>query len=50
MRKEKGLIEYSRGQIKVLDVSGLTRTACECYTVIKHHLDNYTELDTGIIA
>lgn len=48
--KEKGLIEYSRGLIQILDVAGLTKTACECYTVIKNHLDNYTECDTGITA
>jgi CRP-like cAMP-binding protein len=48
--KEKGLIKYSRGQIQILDVPGLTKTACECYTVIKHHLDNYTEFDTGFTA
>jgi CRP-like cAMP-binding protein len=46
--KEKGLIEYSRGRIQILDVPGLTKTACECYSVIKHYLDNYTEFDTGI--
>jgi CRP-like cAMP-binding protein len=46
--KEKGLIEYSRGQIQILDVPGLRKTACECYNVIRHHLDNYTEFDTGI--
>jgi CRP-like cAMP-binding protein len=48
--KEKGLIKYSRGQIQILDVPGLRKTACECYNVIKHHLDTYTEFDTGITA
>jgi hypothetical protein len=48
--KEKGLIEYSRGLIQILDVAGLTKTACECYTVIKNHLDNCTEFDRGITA
>jgi CRP-like cAMP-binding protein len=46
--KEKGLIKYSRGQVQILDVPGLRKTACECYSVIKHHLDSYTEFDTGI--
>jgi CRP-like cAMP-binding protein len=48
--KEKGLIEYSRGQIQILDVPGLRKVACECYRVIKRHLDSYTEFDTGITA
>jgi CRP-like cAMP-binding protein len=48
--KDKGLIQYTHGQIEIIDVAGLTRAACECYTVIKQHLDNYTEFDTGITA
>jgi CRP-like cAMP-binding protein len=48
--KEKGLIEYSRGKIQILDVPGLRKTACECYSVIKRYLDDYTEFDTGITA
>jgi CRP-like cAMP-binding protein len=48
--KRKGLIEYTRGEIRILDVPGLTKTACECYLIIKHHLDNYTEFDTAITA
>jgi|ERR1035437_6241996 CRP-like cAMP-binding protein len=48
--KEKGLIKYSRGKIQILDVARLTKAACECYSVIKHHLDSYTEFDTGITA
>ena len=46
--KRKGLIEYTRGEIRILDVPGLTKTACECYLIIKHHLDNYAEFDTAI--
>jgi hypothetical protein len=48
--KDKGLIEYARGLIRILDLAGLTKAACECYTVIKQHLDNYAEFDTGITA
>lgn len=48
--KKKGLIKYSRGYIQILDVPKLTKTACECYDVIKDHLDNFTEFDTGITA
>jgi CRP-like cAMP-binding protein len=45
--KEDGLIEYSRGVIHIMDVRRLEVKACECYRVIKDHLDNYTEFDTG---
>jgi CRP-like cAMP-binding protein len=45
--KESGLIQYSRGVIHLLDVARLEANACECYRVIKDHLDNYTEFDSG---
>lgn len=48
--KDKKLISYTRGTIRVLDSTGLEKTACECYHVIKDHLDNYTEFDSGIVA
>jgi CRP-like cAMP-binding protein len=48
--KDAGLIEYSRGVISILDVTGLEKRACECYHVIKEHLDNYAEFDSGIVA
>jgi CRP-like cAMP-binding protein len=48
--KEEGLIEYSRGVIRILDIAGLEKKACECYHVIKDHLDNYAEFDSGITA
>jgi CRP-like cAMP-binding protein len=48
--KDAGLIEYSRGVISILDVNGLETRACECYHVIKEHLDNYAEFDSGIVA
>ena len=48
--KRKGLIEYTRGKICILDVPGLTKTSCECYLIIKDYLDNYTKFDTAITA
>jgi CRP-like cAMP-binding protein len=48
--KRKGLIEYTRGRIRILDVPGLTKTSCECYLIIKDYLDNYTKFDTAITA
>ncbi len=48
--KRKGLIEYTRGEIRILDVPGLTQASCECYLTIKDYLDNYTKFDTAITA
>ena len=48
--KEEKLIDYTRGRIRILNVPGLERRACECYHVIKNHLDNYTEFDSGIVS
>lgn len=43
--KDEGLVDYSRGQMAILDVAALERRSCECYRVIKDHLDNYAEFD-----
>ena len=48
--KQQGLIEYSRGMIHVLDSKGLEARACECYQVVKEHLDNIAEFDTGFVV
>jgi CRP-like cAMP-binding protein len=48
--KRKGLIEYAREEIHILDFPGLTKAACECYSIIKQYLDNYTKFDTAITA
>ena len=48
--KERRLIEYTRGSIHILDVAGLERQSCECYRIIKNHLDNYAEFDSGIVV
>ena len=45
--KAKGLIEYSRGTIHLRDVISLETQACECYLVVKDHLSNFAEFDTG---
>jgi CRP-like cAMP-binding protein len=41
--QKAGLIEYTRGFIRILDVVGLEARACECYRTIKKHLDSYAE-------
>jgi CRP-like cAMP-binding protein len=48
--KARGLIEYTRGEIRILDVPGLTKAACECYLTTKNYLDNYTKFDTSITS
>ena len=45
--REKGLIDYRRGSIRILDAAGLEQHACECYLVVKDHLNNIAEFDTG---
>ena len=35
--QQAGLIKYSRGHIRVLDVEGLKKEACECYDTVKAH-------------
>ena len=37
--QEEGLIQYSRGHIKVLDRPHLEKRACECYAVVKKEFD-----------
>jgi len=34
-----GLIQYSRGHIKILDRAGLEKRTCECYAVVKKEID-----------
>jgi CRP-like cAMP-binding protein len=45
--KHEGLIEYTRGVIRILDAKGLEKKACECYRVVEQYLDNYTQFDGG---
>lgn len=35
--QKAGLIRYRRGNIRILDVAGLTEGACECYGIVKNH-------------
>jgi CRP-like cAMP-binding protein len=46
--KAAGLIDYVRGTLRILDASTLEGRACECYRVIKDHLDNHAEFDHGV--
>jgi CRP-like cAMP-binding protein len=48
--KQKGLIKYTRGAIHIIDVAALEKVSCECYLIIKNHLDSYAEFDTSATA
>jgi CRP-like cAMP-binding protein len=48
--KDKGLIDYTRGTITIHNSAELEKSACECYRVIKDHLDNYAQFDTAALA
>jgi CRP-like cAMP-binding protein len=48
--KEDGLIDYSRGVIRILDPKRLEQKACECYQILKDYLGNYAEFDTDFTA
>lgn len=37
--QKAGLINYTRGRIKVIDRSGLEKRSCECYQVVKDEFD-----------
>ena len=38
--RQEGLIDYTRGTVHITDRKGLEARACECYRIIKDHLDN----------
>ena len=48
--KNAGLIEYSRGVIRIRDVKGLENKSCECYAVVEEYLDDLLEYDGGLPA
>ena len=35
--QKAGLIKYSRGNIRLLDIKGLKKGSCECYGTVKAH-------------
>ena len=44
-----GVIQYSRGQITVLDRPGLEQLSCECYDVVKKETDRLVALAPGAL-
>lgn len=39
--QQNGLINYSRGRIRILDRAGLEAVACDCYGIIRDESDSY---------
>ena len=39
--QSEGLIIYRRGNMQVLDRSGLERASCECYAIVKQRFDAF---------
>ena len=48
--RKAGLIHYSRAIIDVLDRGGMEQRSCECYAVLKNHLDNNLDFDEGFLV
>lgn len=48
--KDRGLIDYKRSNIAILDFKGLEAVSCECYKTIKDHLDNVAQFDTNFLS
>lgn len=45
--QEAGLIRYRRGHIRILDLDGLRKTACECYETVKSLSERLSERPTN---
>jgi CRP-like cAMP-binding protein len=44
--KKERLITYKRAEITIVDRNALEKRSCECYGVIKQHLDDFAAFDT----
>lgn len=43
--QREGLIRYRRGRVVISDRAGLEKMSCECYRIVRNHLENYLEVD-----
>jgi CRP-like cAMP-binding protein len=44
MLQQSNFIHYSRGHIEITNMDGLTKTACECYAIVKSHYERLLRL------
>lgn len=42
--QRQGLIQYSRGKVIILDRPGLEAHSCECYPVVRNHLNSIIDI------
>jgi len=45
--QKAGLIQYSRGRIKIVDLIGLRETSCECFGAIHAHYNKLFDIPVG---
>ena len=46
--KARKVIDTRRNEISIVDRRALEAMACECYGVVRHHLDSYAEFDSSV--
>ena len=44
---EKGFISHKRNKITIVNKTSLEACACECYLLVKRHLESFAEFDSG---
>jgi CRP-like cAMP-binding protein len=45
--QQAGIIQYSRGRIKILDRSGLEDASCECYSIVRKQFKRLLDIPHG---
>jgi hypothetical protein len=48
--QDAGLIQYSRGQIAIVNRDGLEASACECYQVVKMECDRLLNIENDQVS
>ncbi len=47
--QDKGILDNHRNEINLANRQALELKACECYGVVRHHLDSYAEFDSSVV-
>ena len=48
--QRRGLIAHQRGRVTIIDREELEGSSCECYRIVRDHLNGYATLETGFGA